>query len=130
MELDMFAIFNWVSPNSKLLKGPTLLASQVGVTLHIRHFPYAIAADIEKMFYQVRVRFEDVSASRYWWREPSSQRPPDAYEIKIHLFESTSSLAICCFALQQATKDSGTIAETPRSRRQFLRPQLARVVPE
>ena len=111
MVFDLSAMFSGVSLNSKLVKGPDLLANQVGVTLRFRHFPYAIAVDIEKMFYQVRVRNEDASAFRYWWRKPGSQLPPDAYEMTVHLFGATSSPAVCCFALQQAAKDSGLEAE-------------------
>lgn len=111
MVFDLSAMFHGVSLNSKLLKGSDLLANQVGVILRFRRYPHAIVADIEKMFHQVRVRPEDASAFRYIWREPGSKHPPSTYEMRVHLFGATSSPAVCCFALQQAAKDSGPHAE-------------------
>ena len=59
------------------------------------------------MFHQVRVCPEDASAYRYFWREPGSAEPPDVFEFLVHLFGATSSPSVCCYALQQAVKDSG-----------------------
>ena len=65
---------------------------------------------MEKIVYEVLARPEDASVFRYLWREPGSKEPPTAYQMRVHLFGATSSPAVCCYALQQAARDSGTHA--------------------
>ena len=105
------ALFDGVSINSKILKGPNLLSNLVSVMLRFRRYRVGLMADITKMFHQVRVRPEDASAYRYFWREPSSADQPDVFEFLAHLFGATSSPAVCSYALQRAVKDSEPYAE-------------------
>ena len=88
---DLSAIFEGVSINSKMLKGPNMLSNLVGVMLRFRRHRVALVADITKMFHQVLVRPEDASAYRYFWREPGSNAPPNVFEFLVHLFGATSS---------------------------------------
>ena len=105
MVFNLSALFDGVSLNSKLLKGPDLLGNQIGVILRFRRYQYAIGADIEKMFCQVTVKEEDAAVFRYFWRPPYSTEPPSTYQMRTHPFGATSSPAVCCFALQHAAKE-------------------------
>ena len=51
----------------KLLQGPDLTSNLLGVLTRFRQEKYAFMADIEKMFFQVRVRKEDQSFLRFLW---------------------------------------------------------------
>ena len=57
------------SLNDFLMKGPDLINSLVGVgvLLKFRKAPIAVTADIEAMFYQVRVAPSDKDALRFYW---------------------------------------------------------------
>ena len=76
---NLAAVFSGVSLNSKLLKGPDLTSSLVGVLMRLRTQPVAVVADIEKMFHQVRVPRRDRDVLRFFWRMPASNDPPGVY---------------------------------------------------
>jgi len=63
---DCAAKFSSVSLNSKLLQGPDLTNSLMGVLLRFRQENVAIMADIEAMFHQVRVSKRDCDALRFY----------------------------------------------------------------
>ena len=63
------------------------------------------------MFYQVLISPIDRSAFLFLWRKPGSLKPPDTYEMNVHIFGSISSLAVCSFVLRQAAKDCGEHTE-------------------
>ena len=76
---DCSATFEGQSLNDKLLQGPDLTSNLLGVLTRFRQEKYAFMADIEKMFFQVRVRKEDQSFLRFcggqmetWSRKPKS----------------------------------------------------------
>nr|XP_027206582.1 uncharacterized protein LOC113800053 [Penaeus vannamei] len=52
---DLKAKFNGTSLNDHLLQGPDLTNPLIGVLMRFRHGHYAVTADIEEMFYQVKV---------------------------------------------------------------------------
>ena len=66
MVMDAAAKSDGVSLNSKLLTGPDLLNSLVGVLLRFREGKVAIGADIEAMFHQCLISDD----------QPAGQRPP------------------------------------------------------
>ena len=65
---DCAAKFQNVSFNQQILQGPDLTNSLTGVLTRFREQSIAVMADIEKMFYQVRVPTEDSKCLRFlWW---------------------------------------------------------------
>nr|XP_027206604.1 uncharacterized protein LOC113800073 [Penaeus vannamei] len=67
---DLKAKFNGTSLNDHLLQGPDLTNPLIGVLMRFRHGHYAVTADIEEMFYQVKVPLEDRDVFRFlWWSD-------------------------------------------------------------
>jgi hypothetical protein len=71
--------------NDILLKCPNLLTNLIGILLRFRQHAVPIVADVKKMFHQVRVRSSDGPAFRFKWRDPGDTKPPDIYQMKVHL---------------------------------------------
>ena len=63
--MDAAAKHDGVSLNYKLLIGPDLLNSLVGVLLRFREQRVGLAADTEAMFHQCRIIEEDQPALRF-----------------------------------------------------------------
>lgn len=67
---DCGASFQGTSLNNEPLQGPDLTNSLVGVLTRFRKEDVAIMADIEAMYYQVKVPEEDTDFMRFlWWPE-------------------------------------------------------------
>ena len=97
---DCSAKFNGVSLNSMLYKGPDLTNSLVGVLTRFREDRIAVMADIESMFYQVRVPDSDSSSLRFlWWEDGNMAGDLQEYQMLVHLFGAISSPACANFAL-------------------------------
>ena len=94
------------SLNSSLSTGPDLLNSLLGVLLRFRKHRIAVIADVEKMFYQVRLRPEDTDSLRFLWKDnPSSNDEPDHYKMLVHILGATSSPCCASYALRRAISD-------------------------
>ena len=76
-----------VSFNQKLLKGPDLLTSLIGVLLRFRQLKIALSADITKNFHQVRVREQDGSALRFLWLKPGNSQAPSDLQNEVPFLE-------------------------------------------
>ncbi|PIK42035.1 hypothetical protein BSL78_18708 [Apostichopus japonicus] len=93
------AKFKGVSLNDKLLQGPDLTNSLVGVLLRFRMEPIALMADIEAMFYQVRVQREHRDLLRFvWWPDGNTDQPLREYKMMVHLFGAVSSPSCANYA--------------------------------
>lgn len=104
---DCGASYQGTSLNAELLQGPDLTSSLIGVLTHFRKEPVAILADIESMFYQVKVPAEDVDLLRFvWW--PNSDLTQDLadFRMKVHIFGATSSPSCSNFALWKCAEDN------------------------
>ena len=102
------AKFKGTSLNDKLLQGPDLTNSLVGVLLRFRLEPVALMADIESMFYQVRVRKEHCDLLRFlWWPDGNIEAPLREYKMVVHLFGAASSPSCANYALQRTADDFG-----------------------
>ncbi|XP_076036051.1 uncharacterized protein LOC143022004 [Oratosquilla oratoria] len=64
---DCAAQKNGVSLNSQCLQGPDLNNKLIHVLLRFRQYHYAITADIEAMYHQVKIPISDRDALRFLW---------------------------------------------------------------
>ena len=95
------------SLNKELLQGPVLTNSLVGVLIRFRQEPIAFMADIESMFYQVRVPESQLDFLRFvWWPDGNTEVEPDEYQMQVHLFGAISSPSCATFALQKTADDN------------------------
>ena len=104
---DCSANFKGLSLNSMLHKGPDLTNSLVGVLTRFREDRVAVMADIEAMFYQVRVPDRDSSFLRFlWWEDGNMAHEVQEYQMIVHLFGAISSSACANFALRRTAEDN------------------------
>ena len=104
---DCSANFKGLSLNSMLHKGPDLTNSLVGVLTRFREDRVAVMADIEAMFYQVRVPDRDSSFLRFLcWKDGNMAQEVQEYQMLVHLFGTISSPACANFALRRTAEDN------------------------
>ena len=104
---DAAAEFHGVSLNKELLTGPDLLTLLVGVMMRARNGSVAISADIEAMFHQVRVSPEDADALRFLWMDDiSSDKPPDVYQMLVHIFGAKDSPTVANYAVKRTARET------------------------
>ena len=66
-----------------------------------------LVADIESMFYQVRVPIEQKDILRFiWWPEGNLDAEPEDYVMCVHLFGGTHSPSTCNYALRKTAIDN------------------------
>ena len=82
---DASAVFHGWSLNKAFYKGPDLLPSLLGVMLRFCEKPFAIAADIQEMYHQIRVPESDKAALRFLWRQQPTAEP-DVYQFERMIF--------------------------------------------
>jgi hypothetical protein len=71
---DCSCQFAGASLNKVLLQGPNLMNSLVGVLLRFRQERVAFVADIESMFYQIRVPDSQMNYLRFvWWPDGNTE---------------------------------------------------------
>lgn len=98
---DASAMFQGVSLNSSLLQGPNLTANLIGVLCRFRQYATAFMADIESMFFQVRVVESQQQYLRFlWWDEGDLTREPVDYCMNVHTFGAISSPSIVNYILK------------------------------
>ena len=100
---NLFSIFQCLSLNSNLLKGPDLLSNLVGIILRFRESHIAKSADIEQMLMQVKVAPSDRSYLCFLW---DYNGKIEEYEYTSHIFDATSSPGIASYALRCSVKDT------------------------
>ena len=79
--------------NDKLLKGPDLLNSLIGLLIRFRKGKYTVIVDIEQMFHQIFVLEKDRDTLHFLWRDTLSGNIDD-YIMNVHLFGKIESP--CC----------------------------------
>lgn len=105
---DAAAEFKGTSLNKHLLQGPDMTNSLTGVLLRFRQGSIGMAADIEAMFHQVKVRKQDQDALRFLWWTNSYTDSPDVYAMQVHIFGATSSPCVANSALRRTAIDNAT----------------------
>ena len=103
---DAAARFEGTALNKKLLQGPLLKNSLVGVLLRFKKSEVAVASDIESMFHRVACSEDDTDALRFLWWDFSSDEPPSHYKMTVLLFGKADSLCIAAWALQETAADN------------------------
>lgn len=99
---DCAAQYQGVSLNSRVSQGPPLMNDMVGILLRFRQGAVAVAADIEKMFYQIKVCPTDRDVLRFlWWPGGDLTRAPKTYRMTVHPFGGVWSPSCASFTLQQ-----------------------------
>ncbi|KAI3370342.1 hypothetical protein L3Q82_025111 [Scortum barcoo] len=78
------ASFQSTSLNNELLQGPDIANSLVGVLTCFKKEEVAIMADIESMYYQVKVPEEDTDLLRFlWWPEGNIEQDMEEYKMTV-----------------------------------------------
>lgn len=80
-----------VSLNSALVKGEDNLIPLTQALFHFRERKFAIAADVEKQFHQVKIIKADQQCQRYLWRNCNVNESPKTYIFTSMLFGPTDS---------------------------------------
>lgn len=104
---DCSAEVNGTSINKELMSGPDLTNQIVGVLLKFRQEHVAFMADIEAMFYQVRVPPEQRNFLRLlWWKDSDFRKKIIDHEMCVHLFGGTSSPSCSNYAVKRTAADN------------------------
>ena len=104
---DCSATFKGMGLNKELIQGPDLTNKLVGVLNRFRWEEVAVMADIEAMFYQVRVPPEHYTFLRFfWWPDGNLDQDVQEYQMTVHLFGSVSSPSCSNFALRRTADDN------------------------
>ena len=104
---DCSAKSHGISLNEALLSGPDLTNNLVGVLLRFRQEPIALMADIESMFYQVKVPADERDMLRFlWWPDGNLEKEPAVYRMTVHLFGAISSPSCVNTALHHTAIDN------------------------
>ncbi|XP_039509456.1 uncharacterized protein LOC120464180 [Pimephales promelas] len=108
---DCTASFQGMSLNGQLLQGPNLTNTLIGVLTRFREEPIAMMADVESMFYQVRVPEEDADLLRFlWWPEGKLDAPIEEFRMMVHIFGAASSPSCASYALKRTAEDRKEVA--------------------
>ena len=98
------------SLNRELISGPNLANSLLAVLIRFRQEKVAFIADIEAMFYQVKLAERHTDYVRFvWWPNGDTQTELADYKMTVHLFGATSSPGCANFALKKAADDNESL---------------------
>lgn len=104
---DCEASYQGVTLNDQLLQGPNLTSALLGVITRFRQEEVAVMADVEAMFYQVKVPDEDSDLLRFlWWTSGDISQEMVEYKMVVHLFGATSSPSCASVAVRKCAEDS------------------------
>ena len=105
--MDCSAEKEGISLNRKLLQGPDFSNSLIGVLLRFRKGRIPFMADIEAMYYQVRVPEEHRKFLRFlWFEDDDPEKDLMDCEMCVHPFGAISSKNCVNFALHQTAYDN------------------------
>ncbi|XP_075253240.1 uncharacterized protein LOC142345042 [Convolutriloba macropyga] len=99
------AKYTGISLNDKLMPGPDLLNSLLGIKFRFRESFIAMTMDIEFKFLQVAVAKDECKFIKFH-RQPNPTQTVDVYEYKRHVFGARSSPTCVKYALRKAAEDS------------------------
>ena len=104
---DSSAKFQGVSLNDALLTGPDFTNSLLGILLRICQESVAVAADVEQMFHNFKVKENHRNFLKFFWYRNNN---PDLdfieYRMTVHVFGNTPSPAIASYGLCKSVEHS------------------------
>ena len=98
------ARYKGVSLNSECMQGPNLTNNLVNVLLIFRQYPYAVLADIESMYLQIRIPESDRNALRFLWYDKLDGAVVE-YRMTSHLFGGIWCASSSAYALRRTVLD-------------------------
>ena len=101
---DCSASYGGKSLNDRCHQGPDLNNKLTHVLLRFRQHPVAVMADVESMFYQVRVVEEDRDALRFLWVD-SQTGEEVVSRMNVHIFGGVWCPCIATYALRRTVID-------------------------
>ena len=104
MVFDCAAKFRSYSLNNQCLQGPDLVTKLQHVLLRFRQHSFAVTADVEAMYLQVKIPLKDRNALRFLWNNNPAD-PIVEYRMTSHLFGGVWCAASSTFALRRSTVD-------------------------
>ena len=120
------------SLNDLLLRGPDLTNTLFGVLMRFRQERIVLMADIEAMFYQVRVADVDCTFLRFlWWPDGDLESELEEYQMVVHFFGAASSPACSNFALRKTAEDNSEHfpeAAVNTVKKNFIRRRLSQIL--
>ena len=104
---DCSARYGGTSLNDRLLQGPDMTNSLVGVLTRFRQEPVAFMANKEAMFYQVLVPADQRDFLRFlWWPNGDLSAKLEEYRMRVHPFGAVSSPSCSNYALHATTNEA------------------------
>ncbi|XP_057294388.1 uncharacterized protein LOC130622946 [Hydractinia symbiolongicarpus] len=104
---DCTATYKGVSLNGRLMQGPDMTNLLVGILCRFRLEPVAFMADIESMFYQVKVPPNQRDYLRYlWWPDGDTSKDLVDHRMTVHIFGGNSSPSCSNYALKRSGTDN------------------------
>ena len=101
---DCAASQGGISLNNQCYQGPDLNNKLIDVLLRFRQYKYAIMADVEAMYLQVRVPPKDRNALRFLWDVNGQTRH---FRMRSHLFGGVWCASSSTYALRRTVDDAG-----------------------
>ncbi|XP_026744680.1 uncharacterized protein LOC113506018 [Trichoplusia ni] len=98
---------NGVSLNDTLMIGPTLQADLRHIVMRWRQHPICLAADIVKMYRQIKVARSDADFQRIVWREDPDEEIED-FRVLTVTFGTSSAPYLAVKSLHQVACDEGS----------------------
>ncbi|XP_014671055.1 PREDICTED: uncharacterized protein LOC106811851, partial [Priapulus caudatus] len=104
---DSSAIYEGLSLNKVLLKGPDLTNSLIGVLLRFRQEHVAVTGDIEQMFYCFFVREDHRNFLRFlWYKDNDPKKNLIEYRMCKHVFGNSPSPAVATYGLRRTAEEA------------------------
>ena len=88
------------------MASPDLLQSLIRIIFRFREKQFALTADVEAIFLQVKVPPVDCKVLQFLWRENNTE-PISVFEYERHIFGAKSSPTYVNYAMQQVGRDCG-----------------------
>jgi len=105
---DCASKFGGQSLNDKCLQGPNLTNELLHVLLRFRQHEYAVTADVEAMYHQVRVPSNDRDMLRFLWYDDAGNLLH--LRMASHLFGGVWCSSVSSYALKRVLRDNGDVS--------------------